>query len=93
MNNMNPMADNVDFLSLCRSLRNKTKQHTLFSWLEKYNKGITMLQETHSDVSIEQIWSNEYKSKIYFSHGSSNSRGVALQLPQATKFYAKYKRC
>ena len=83
---MDNMADNIDLLSLnCRGLRNKTKRRTLFSWLEKYNRAIIMLQETHSDASIEQIWSNEYKGKIYFSHGSSNSRGVALLLPRANQ--------
>ena len=83
---MNNMADNIELLSLnCRGLRNKRKRHTLFSWLEKYNRAIIMLQETYSDASIEQIWSNEYKGKIYFSHGSSNSKGVALLLPRSSQ--------
>ena len=41
-----------------------------------------MLQETHSDVSVEEMWTTEYKGKIYFSHGSSSSRGVALLIPE-----------
>ena len=41
-----------------------------------------MLQETHSDASIEELWEKEYEGKIYFSHGSSSGRGVALLIPK-----------
>ena len=41
-----------------------------------------MLQETHSDASIEELWGKKYEGKIYFSHGSSSGRGVALLIPK-----------
>ena len=44
-----------------------------------------MLQETHTDISVESDWASEYTGKTYFSHGSSNSRGVAILLPQDSK--------
>ena len=43
--------------------------------------GLTMLQETHSDESDESLWENEWGGKMYFSHGTSNSRGVAILIP------------
>ena len=41
-----------------------------------------MLQETHSDESVEESWEKEYEGKIYFLHGSSSGRGVALLIPK-----------
>ena len=41
-----------------------------------------MLQETHSDKSVEESWEKEYEGKIYFSHWSSSGRGVALLIPK-----------
>ena len=37
-----------------------------------------MLQEMHSDESVEESLEKEYEGKIYFSHGSSSGMGVAL---------------
>ena len=39
------------------------------------------LQETHSLVSDENQWQTEWGSDIIFSHGSNNSRGVAILFP------------
>ena len=44
--------------------------------LKKYN--IAFVQETHSCVETERLWSCEYGSKIWFSHGSRDSKGVAI---------------
>ena len=38
-----------------------------------------MLQETHSTPEMEQRWQNDWGNKqMYFSHGASNSKGVAI---------------
>ncbi len=39
---------------------------------------ICLLQETHSTREKENIWISEWGNKIYFSHGTSNSRGVCI---------------
>ena len=39
---------------------------------------ILCLQETHSDSDTCGLWINEWGGRIIFSHGSSNSRGVAI---------------
>ena len=37
---------------------------------------ILLLQETHSSTEFENIWTNEWGGKAYFSHGTTNARGV-----------------
>ena len=69
----------------CRGLRSNYKRNNVFSWLNKYHYGITLLQETHSVVSDEQIWEKEWKGQIIFSHGSNHSRGVAILIPSKFK--------
>ena len=67
-----------------RGLRDSKKRQQLFRWLKKHNKGsnsIVFLQETHSDESDVVEWENEWSSKIIMSHGTRNSRGVAILLP------------
>jgi exonuclease III len=39
------------------------------------------LQETHSTKNDEKIWEQEWCGKIFFSHGESNSKGVAILFP------------
>ena len=36
------------------------------------------VQETHSAVYDETRWQDEFKGKVFFSHGHSNSCGVAI---------------
>ena len=37
-----------------------------------------MLQETHSTALVEQKWRNQWRGKMFFSHGTSNSTGVLI---------------
>ena len=61
-----------------RGLQNVMKRKTIFEWLKvKYN-GICFLQETHSTEKVETSWSKEWGGTIFYSHGSSNSAGVAI---------------
>ena len=69
----------------CRGLRNQQKRNNIFSWLNKYHYGITLLQETHSIVTDEQTWVKEWKGQIFFSHGSCHSKGVAILIPSKLK--------
>ena len=41
-------------------------------------KGILFLQETHSLTDSEKQWKEEFKGKLYFSHGKTNSCGVLI---------------
>ena len=37
-----------------------------------------ILQETHSEPNLEQIWKSEWGGEIVYSHGTSAARGVAI---------------
>ena len=36
------------------------------------------LQETHSSSKIQKIWKSQWGGQIFYDHGTSNSRGVAI---------------
>ena len=54
----------------------------MFMYFQTLNLDIIFVQETHSDMTIEQMWTAEWDSIIYFSHGSTNSHGVATLFNQ-----------
>ena len=75
--NFNVITNNV------KGLRTScTKRHGIFNRLKDLikNKGIIMLQETHSDSDIENLWTEEFgkDNELFFSHGASNARGVCI---------------
>ena len=45
---------------------------------------VAFIQETHSNKADAKFWSSQWGSKIYFSHGTNNSRGVAILLGKDT---------
>ena len=42
------------------------------------SNGFIFLQETHSFVKDEKVWSDEFEGQLFFSHGKTNSCGVAI---------------
>lgn len=72
-----------------RGLSNKHKRNTIFQYLKKNHKGIIFIQETHSTPETEKKWQGEFGGKIYFSHGTSQSKGVAILVPQYINFKLK----
>ena len=65
----------------CRGLSDSNKRNTIFNWLRSRHNGITMLQETHSVQSDENKWASEWGGDVFFSHGSRQSKGVAILIP------------
>ncbi len=61
-------------------LNQESKRKNVFNKLIKLNS-ILLLQETHSEKIKENKWKTECNSKIYFSHGLSNARGVCIVIP------------
>ena len=89
------MADSkLKLLSLnVRGLKDNKKRREIFRWLKRFHSGkdsVIFLQETHSEYSTEGIWDKEWGSSIYFSHGTSNSRGVAILLPMKYNFTVEH---
>ncbi|CAH3144878.1 unnamed protein product, partial [Porites lobata] len=67
----------LNLLSLnARGLSNFRKRRTIFTWCRKRNSDIIFLQETHSTLSTQLKWKNEWGAELICSHGSSNSRDI-----------------
>ena len=62
----------------CNGLGDSSKLTKVLNWLSLKRDEIIFLQETHAEKLREKDWENIWGSKIYFSHGSSNSTGVAI---------------
>ena len=56
----------------------KGKRVKVFEWLKLKQETVFFLQETHSTPEVEKQWEREWGGKIFFSHGKSNSTGVAI---------------
>ena len=64
---------------------NQKKRARVFEWLKQKSESIILLQETHSTPEVEREWKTDWGGEIIFSHGQSNSTGVAILLgPQFT---------
>ena len=61
-----------------RGLGDSKNRKAVFLLLQEKGTGIFMLQETHSTVNTESDWKRQWDGQIVFSHGLSNSRGVAI---------------
>jgi len=59
---------------------NHKKRSRVFEWLKQKPENIILLQETHSTKEVEREWKIEWGGEIIFSHGQSNSTGVAILL-------------
>ena len=66
-------------------LGDATKRKEVFHYLNIKNYNIIMLQETHSDKCSERWWSNQWGTKIWFSHGDTNARGVSILFSKKTQ--------
>ena len=66
----------------CRGLGDGRKRRAVFQWLKTYFKGIVLLQETHSSRVSENEWLKDWGGEIFFSHGTSSARGVAILIPK-----------
>ena len=73
------MTNTLKLVSLnVRGVNNFHKRRTIFTWCRKRKADIIFLQETHLRKELEKQWMNEWGGKIFFSHGSPNSCGVAV---------------
>ena len=81
---------NLNILSLnVRGLRDGSKRRELFRWIKRYYNGdkhFVLLQETHSTLFDENIWQKEWGADIIFSHGTNDSKGVAILLPSCNSY-------
>ena len=84
--------NNIDFklLSLnVRGIRSFEKRKSVFNWLCKSRADICFLQETYSTKEVEMMWKKQWKGDIFFSHGSSHSKGVLVLIRDSLDFNLK----
>ena len=76
---MGPSNVNFKLLSLnARGIRTFEKRKAIFSWLSKSGADICFLQETYSTSDVENIWNNQWRGNLFFSHGTCHSKGVLV---------------
>ena len=82
------MTDSVHMYSMnARGLGDHGKRVQVFSWLHNRPADIFFLQETHSTAFCEKKWKDDWgNNNIFFSHGTSNSTGVAILLSNNMDF-------
>ena len=69
----------MNFVTLnIRGLGGKQKSKAVLDWLRNNSKGVTFLQETHSDEFLMEKWRKYWKGELYCAHGNTNSKGVAI---------------
>ena len=83
-----------DVLSLnVRGIRDQIKRRSIFSYLKNQKANIYFLQETYSERADEKIWRNEWGGELFFSHGTTHSKGVCILInpfaqPKIDYYYA-----
>ena len=76
----------VRILSLnVRGLGNEKKRRAIFKYCRD-RADLICLQETHSTVKDEVIWTAEWGGKILFEHGESSCKGVCLLVKKGASF-------
>ena len=68
-----------------RGIRDFVKRREIFYHMHQNKVDIAMLQETHSIKSDEAFWSSQWGSKIWFSHKTTQSKGVAILFSKKIK--------
>ena len=59
-------------------MRDVLKRRKIFNYIHDLSFNVTFLQETHSSPTCEKFWTSEYGGKIFFDHGTTESRGCAI---------------
>ena len=90
MHEVKTKTESLRLLSLnVKGISNFRKRRAVFTWCRKQKADVIFLHETHSTEEREKQWIKEWGSQIYFSHGSSNSRGVAILLKKGIDIVGK----
>ena len=88
------MIENLDIKCLSittRGLNKSTKRRSVSRWIHNQNVHFTFLQETHSSKLSADVWSAEWGGKVFFIHGTANSKGVMILINP--KLDCKVQKC
>ena len=89
----NPI-ENLDIKCLSvntRGLNKSIKRRSVFRWIHNQNVHFTFLQESHSSKLSADAWLAEWGGKVFFSHGTTNSKGVMILINP--KLDCKVEKC
>ena len=75
------------FSNNVKGIRGVIKRKKLFKFCSNLPCQYFCLQETHSDVTSETEWKTDWGGNIIFSHGNTNSLGVAILLKTEHKIF------
>ena len=67
-------------------MNNTSKRKKGFNYLKQKQYHLIFLQETHSTSGIEKSWGYDWHGEIFWSHGYSKSRGVAICISGKTGY-------
>lgn len=70
-------------------IQGNVKRRKVYNILKDNKLDIAFLQETHSVENKELIWQNEYGGNIFYSHGTSEARGVAILFKRGLVYQIK----
>lgn len=76
---------NIHFISYnVRGLRDNLKRRKIMRFLNQRKFDVAFIQESHSVLQDEKIWQNEWGGKIYFAHGTNDSKGVGIWIKKGS---------
>ena len=90
------MKGNYNFISnTFKGIKASEKRLILFEYLKNNinNNGFIFLQETHSISNDELKWKDDFGGRLLFSHGKSNSCGVAINYCRTEAFKVVNTAC
>ena len=67
-----------------RCLGDDAKRRQVFHYLHTKKVGLAFLQETHSIKDKAKLWKSEWGGQIWYDHGDSKSKGVAVLVSKDT---------
>ena len=74
-------SEQLNFLSNnVKGLQEGVKRTKVLEYLKNcvHSNGFVFLQETHSSITDEKKWNDEFHGQLFFSRGKTNSCGVAI---------------
>ena len=69
-----------------RGIADFTKRKQVFKYLREQNCDVLFLQETHSTPKHEKLWRSQWGGNIFYDHGTSQARGVAILTAKSLDF-------
>ena len=89
------LSNRIRFISNnVKGIQSFVKRIKFFEYLKIAiaSSGFIFIQETHSTIDDEKKEKNEYKEKLFFSHGQSNSCRVAIGFIGNMRFEVSNKK-